>query len=133
MKFSKPNELIGDISNVPLEAPKHDSEERKPDLSLIPYDLINEMLLPAYEEGLQEYFKESWRLGFPVLKMCAAILRHLFSFMFKHEDYDPVAKEKYGIKKHHLGAVMFGCISIYNSLKINPDRFDNRIRLPKEK
>jgi len=126
MKFPKPNELIGDISNVPSEAPKHDSEERKPDLSLIPYDLINEMLLPAYEEGLQEYYRDSWKLGFPVLKLCAAALRHLFAFMFKHEDYDPVAEEKYNIKKHHLGAVMFCCISIYNSLKINPNKFDDR-------
>ena len=117
--------------NTECETQKNDSapksDEHKPDLSLIPYDLINEMLIPAYEEGLQEYYRDSWRLGFKVSRMVAALLRHLFAFVFKHEDYDPVAYKKYRIKKHHLGAVIFCAISIYNSLKIDPERFDDRI------
>lgn len=107
-------------------APKN--KESKPDISLLPLDQLNDLLIPAYTEGLQEYYRDSWRLGFPISDSYSAAMRHLIKFMFKGEDIDIETLDKYGIKKSHLGAAIFHLICIYNTLKVRPD-LDDRIKI----
>ena len=107
-------------------APKNHLEEGKLQMSLLPLDLLSELLCPAYEEGLLKYERESWRKGFKVSVLVDAALRHLSKFYYEREDYDKETEEKYNIQKHHLSAVIFCCIAMYNSLKINKDLFDDR-------
>ena len=107
-------------------APKNNIEEGKPQMSLIPLDLLSELLCPCYEEGLLKYERESWRKGFKISVMMDAALRHLSKFYYEREDYDKETEEKYNIQKHHLSAVIFCCISMYNSLEINKELFDDR-------
>ena len=101
-------------------APKNYKEEDKPKVSLIPLDLLIELLVPAYEEGIQKYKRESWRLGFTTTVMMDACLRHLISFFYDCEDYDKDS-EKYNIKKHHLGAAIFCIICMYDTVTNHPE------------
>lgn len=96
-----------------MPAPKNNATEDKAQISLIPLDLIVPMLEPAYREGIIKYQRESWRLGFNATVMYDALMRHLTAWFFKLESYDPETKEKYGIDKHHLGAVIFCAINLY--------------------
>ncbi len=110
-------------------APKDNKKEGKPQMSLLPMDLLQELLVPAYEEGLQKYFRESWRLGFKMSDMMDALQRHITKFYYKREEFDQETLKTYNIKKHHLGAALFCIISMYNTLQVNP-QLDNR---PKQK
>jgi len=112
---------------------KNNIEEGKLQMSLLPLDLIAELLCPAYQEGLVKYERESWRKGFPTSVMMDAALRHLSKFYYEGEEYDCETKEKYNIDKHHLGSVIFCCISIYNSLEIDKGRFDDRPMVKEDK
>lgn len=107
-------------------APKNNIEENKPQMSLIPLDLLTELLEPAYREGLLKYERESWRKGFKVSVMMDAVLRHLSKFYYDKEDYDEETFNKYDILKHHLGAAIFGIIVMYNSIEKIDQRFDDR-------
>ena len=100
-------------------APKNNIEEGKTRMSLLPLDILSEMLCPAYEEGVKKYEKDSWRKGFLLSIMMDACLRHLTAFFYTHEDYDPTYP-----KKHHLGAATFCLISMYHSWKNYPDSDD---------
>jgi hypothetical protein len=113
-----------------MPAPK--DTKGKTDLSTIPLDLIDELLEPTYAEGVIKYKKDSWKEGFPVSVLYSALRRHLNQFYFEGEDYDKETFDQYKIKKHHLGAVIFCCLSIYNSLKINDD-YDDRPNKPLNK
>jgi len=104
----------------------------KSDLSTIPLDLLDELLDPTYAEGLFKYYKESWRKGFPISVLYSALRRHLNQFFFEREDFDKETFEKYGIQKTHLGAIIFCCISMYNSLKLNKG-FDDRPYIKKKR
>ena len=107
------------------KAPKNHISEDKHDMSELPLDLLAELLCPAYKEGsLKKYYRNSWRKGFKMTVMFAACLRHLSKFFFKREVYDQETLEKYGIKKHHLGAAMFCIISLYNDFKYHPHNDD---------
>ena len=108
------------------KAPKDNVKEAKPQMSLLPMDLLQELLVPAYEEGLQKYFRESWRLGFKTSDMMDALQRHLTAFYYKRESEDPETFKAYGIRKHHLGAAIFCIISLYNSIKLDKKQFDDR-------
>jgi len=109
-----------------ITAPKNNIEEGKPQPSLLPMDLLIEILEPAYREGLIKYFRESWRIGFKLSDMKDALDRHMTAFYFHGEDYDEETLTKHNIKKHHLGAAIFCILSMYNSLKVNPDELDDR-------
>ena len=110
---------------------KNNIEEGKPQMSLLPLDLLTELLVPAYSEGLLKYERESWRKGFKVSTMMDSTLRHLSAFYYDREDYDHETEEKYNIQKHHLGSVIFCCIAMYNSLEIEREEFDDRPNIKK--
>ena len=109
-----------------ITAPKDNEKEGKPQPSLLPMDILIELVEPAYHEGLQKYFRESWRIGFKFSDMKDALDRHITAFYFYGEDYDEETLTKFNIKKHHLGAAIFCILSMYNSLKVNPDELDDR-------
>ena len=105
-------------------APKNNLEEDKQQPSLMPLDVLMDLLEPAYREGLIKYRRESWREGFFCSDMFDATMRHLIEFYYNREDLDSDAK-KLNIKKHHLGAAIFSIICMYQSITTRPE-LDNR-------
>lgn len=103
-------------------APKNHIEENKPMPTLIPLDVLIEYLEPAYREGLQKYYRESWRGGFPVSVMIDAALRHIVEFFYRGEDVDPDSTTG----KHHLSGAIFSLICVLWTLKVRPDLDDRR-------
>jgi len=116
-----------------MAAPKNNLIENKPKASLIPIDLLMEFLCPAYDEGLIKYFQDSWREGFETTIMADALLRHYSAYMNKKEDYDPDTLEKYGIKKHHLGAMLFCVLCLCDTYSNHPEMDDRHKDWKKEK
>ena len=107
-------------------APKNNVAEGKSRMSLLPMDILRKYVVPAYEEGLIKYKRESWRLGFYTSVMIDACLRHIEEFYWGGEDYDPSAQEL-GIIKHHLAGSIFCLLSILQTLDKKPeldDRFN---------
>jgi len=96
-------------------APKNNLTEKKERVSLIPIELLTEMLCPCYEEGIIKYDRESWRDGFHTSVMMDACMRHISKFYYKGEDFDTETLETHGIKKSHLGAAIFCLINMYNT------------------
>lgn len=105
-------------------APKNNLTEDKPQPSLIPMDILINVLEPAYREGLLKYERESWRKGFKTTDMMDALQRHITAFFYGGEEFDKQTLEEYGIEKHHLGAAIFCLISMYNSVKSFPELDD---------
>lgn len=105
-------------------APKDATKDGKLDASLLPMDLLIKYVVPAYQEGVIKYERESWRRGFPVTDLIAALRRHESAFS-SGEDLDPEALEKFGIEKHHLGAVIFCCLALLHTLDYH-NELDNR-------
>lgn len=83
-------------------------------------DLLEKYLVPVYEVGLKKYWRNSWRAGFKTTVMVAAIIRHLTKFFWHREDYDQQDGQ------HHLGAIIFACLSILNTLETKPEMDDRR-------
>jgi hypothetical protein len=106
------------------EAPKNDAEEKKAFMDTLPLDLLETLLVPAYEEGLVKYPRESWRAGFKTSRVMRAALRHITECYYKGIDYDPDA-ESIGITKHHLGGAIFSLICMYDTI-INHPKLDDR-------
>jgi len=106
-------------------APKNNNLEDKPQVSLLPLDLLIPMLEPAYREGIIKYDRESWRLGFTSTIMYDALMRHLLKWFFNNETFDPESISKHNINKHHLGAVLFCAINLYNT-EMNFPHLDDR-------
>ena len=102
-----------------MVAPKNNVKENKPRMSELPLDVLAKMLCPAYAEGTDKYYRNSWREGFKTSDMMDALLRHLDKFYYQREDYDPECP-----KKHHLGAVMFCLIAMYHSWENYPELDD---------
>lgn len=109
----------------PTAAPKNNEQEGKPDPTLLPMDLLIKYVVPAYQQELKKYWRESWRHGFQVSVMVAAAMRHISDFFWNCEDYDPDA-EQYGIQKHHLAGAIFSLLSILNTLDAHPEMDDRR-------
>jgi hypothetical protein len=107
-------------------APKNIEQEDKPKMSAIPLDLLRDFLLPAYKEGWVKYYRESWRKGFKISDMMDAHERHMTQFFHELEDYDQETWKKYGIKKHHLGAMLFCIICMCDTIKNHPELDDRR-------
>lgn len=113
-------------------APKNNSKEGKPRVSLLPMDVLTEFLVPAYEEGCLKYDRESWRKGFQTSVLIDAAQRHMTDFFYLREDWDPDAV-KLGVKKHHLAGAIFSLLSILWSLKTRPELDDRSKNLVEEK
>lgn len=105
-----------------MTAPKNDIQEGKNRLTLLPMDIIAELLIPAYEEGVDKYERESWRRGFKVSKMIDAAKRHIKAFYYYGEDID----QDSSTKKYHLGGAIFSLLSAYHSVKYHPELDDRR-------
>jgi len=101
-------------------APKNNQIEGKPDMSLLPMDLLEKYLVPVYEVGVKKYFRESWRAGFKSSVMIAAILRHLTRWYWHNEELDAQDHQ------HHLGAIIFCCLSLLNTLETKSHLDDRR-------
>jgi len=114
---------------VKSRAPKDTEKENKPDASLIPLDLLIDFLVPAYTEGTIKYYRDSWRKGFTTTHMIGSTLRHLSKYE-KGEDYDKETLEKFGIQKHHLGAILFCVLCMCDTFKNHPDLDDRRHLIP---
>ena len=112
-----------------MDAPKNNTTENKPETSLIPDDLLEEFLTSCYAEGIKKYFRESWRLGFKTSVMQSALKRHLTAYFYKGEDWDKETLETYGIKKHHLGAVIFCALCMLDTYKNHPEKDDRPCKL----
>lgn len=107
-----------------MTAPKNNEIEDKPQASLIPFDLLIEILEPAYREGILKYYRESWREGFHTTTMMDSTLRHLTAHFYAGEDFDPEAK-KLGINKTHLGGAIFSILCMAQTMLVYPE-LDNR-------
>lgn len=107
-------------------APKDAGKDGKPRPSLIPMDILIEFVLPAYEEGLLKYEKESWRRGFIISELMDAAERHITSFLYKGEDYDKESAETFNMQKHHLAGAIFSLLSALHTLKYHPELDDRR-------
>lgn len=119
------SDFIGDDSRTSVTAPKNHIQENKQMPTLIPMDILLRYLEPAYREGLKKYYRESWRLGFPVSVMIDAAMRHIIEFFYEKHDFDPDA-EKHGIVKHHLAGAIFSLLCVLQTLEKHPhldDRF----------
>ena len=107
-------------------APKNNVQEGKARMSLLPLDILRKYIIPAYEEGLIKYERESWRGGFQVSVLIDAAMRHMETFFYEGEDFDPDA-EKLGITKHHLAGAVFSLLSILWTLDTRPE-LDDRVK-----
>lgn len=105
-----------------MTAPKNDIKEGKHRPTLLPMDIITEVLCPAYEEGVDKYYRESWRQGFEISKMIDAASRHIDAFFYEGKNIDLSSSTK----KHHLGGAIFSLISAYHTLKYHPELDDRR-------
>ena len=110
-------------------APKNNIQENKSQVSLVPINILVEMLEPAYREGLIKYDRESWRLGFQSTVMFDAAMRHFMAWFYEGESFDPESKEKYNIDKHHLGAVIFCLINLYLTERDHKELDDRPFKL----
>lgn len=108
-----------------MAAPKNNLAENKPQMSLIPDDILRDFLEPAYREGLIKYYRESWRGGFPLSVMMDALKRHMTSFFYDGEDFDKDS-EKHGVIKHHLGGALFCILCMCDTVKNHPELDDRR-------
>ena len=109
------------------KAPKNNVQENKSQMSLIPLDILSDILVPTYMEGLIKYSRESWRKGFLMSTMMDSAQRHLSDFFYKGEDYDPDA-QKLGINKTHLGGVLFSILCMADTFLNHPELDDRKIK-----
>lgn len=115
------------MTDIELTAPKNHEKEDKHDMSELPLDLLAELLCPAYKEGtVFKYYRNSWRLGFKLSVQMSALLRHISAFYYYREEYDQDTLKQFNHKKHHIGAAIFCLLCMYNSLLVNPEKFDDR-------
>jgi len=130
LKRNQEKEIMDKIAKeiIPKKetAPKNNVAEGKPKMSLLPLDVLKKYVIPAFEEGLIKYQRESWRKGFKTSVLVDAMIRHLEEFYYQGKDYDLSSPTK----KHHLSGVVFACLALLYSLENYPeldDRFGNEI------
>lgn len=112
-------------------APKNNILEAKPDMSLLPLDLLEYEVRP-YEYGLIKYSRNSWRKGFLQSVMLAASLRHIGDYKDKGQMFDPDAKEKANMDVHHIAAAIFCLRCVMDSIINHPELDDRYIREVKD-
>lgn len=113
-----------------MTAPK--DTQGKDKMSLLPMDIYREFVILAYEEGLLNHWRDSWREGFPISDMYEALERHMERFFYHKEDLDPVSVEL-GIQKTHLAAIIFCASTMLHTLKYHPEMDDRPIKEGKHK
>jgi len=106
------------------KATKNDLVEGKPDLSLLPLDILEEVAR-AYEYGLVKYQRNDWRGGFETHRSIAAALRHISAWNDQGEKYDKEAFERTGKNVHHLGMAVFNLLCALQTEGTKPDLVDN--------
>ena len=94
-------------------APKNNEKEKKPNLSLLPFDVLKEDAL-AYEYGIFKYKQYSWMEGFITSELIASALRHIANYFWDGEKYDDEALQD-GFKMHHLSSARFCLASIMHA------------------
>lgn len=107
-------------------APKNNVQEGKARLSLLPLDVLSKYLVPAYEEGIKKYQRESWRGGFHTSVMIDTALRHIEDFYWKGADVDVDSSTG----KHPLTGAIFCLISILHALDTRPELDDRILKEP---
>lgn len=117
-------EPIAPFKRIPgiKTAPKNNVQENKPKMSLLPMDLLKKYLVPAYEEGLVKYHRESWRGGFQTSIMIDAAMRHIEEFFWKGQNIDIDSP----IGKHHLAGAIFSLLCILHTLDTRPELDDRK-------
>lgn len=108
-------------------APKNNLQEGKPQPSLLPMDLLVKYLVPAYQEGLIKYKRESWRAGFQYSVLVDAALRHITAFFWDGEDIDRDSITN----KHHLAGAIFCLLSILHTQDTRPELDDRPLNQQK--
>ena len=108
-------------------APKNNLQEGKPKITLLPMDILVKYLIPAYEEGVIKYERESWRQGFHTSVLIDAAMRHLIEFYYQGHDIDKDSLTN----KHHLAGALFSILSILHTLETRPE-LDDRFSRKKE-
>lgn len=94
-------------------APKNNIKENKPNLSLLPFDVL-ELDAIAYQYGTFKYQKYSWMKGFETSELIASALRHIKTYFWEGEKYDKEAMKE-GFKMHHLASARFCLASIIHA------------------
>lgn len=96
-------------------------KEGKPDLSLLPLDILSG-LARTYEAGmLKGYDRSDWRNGFPPSELVAAALRHLSKFWDEGVHWDEEILEKFDFKSHHIDMAIFNLVALKNTLLNHPN------------
>lgn len=102
---------------------KNDAAEGKPDMSLLPLDILAHVARP-YEYGLIKYGRNNWRKGFDTNRSIAAALRHISAWQDKGEDYDQEALEK-GVEMHHISCAIFNLLCVLDAIHNHPELVNN--------
>ena len=100
---------VGDVTMAGQKPTKFNEIERKPQLSLIPLDLLTGLAM-AFEYGLQKYSRNNFRNGIPQNASIDAAFRHLTEYFYNGQIYDKEAWEKSGLRVPHLGMAIFNLI-----------------------
>jgi len=111
-----------------MTAPKNNKEENKPDLSLLPLDLLAG-LARAYEYGCFKYYRNSWREGFQTSSVIRAALSHISKFWDEGKDLDAEALEA-GFEVHHIDMAIFNLLCVKDAILNHPELVD-RYERPK--
>lgn len=105
---------------------KNDSIEKKPDLSLLPLDLLGLVAKP-YEYGLEKYQRNSHRGGFETHRNIAAALRHISDWNDRGQEYDGDAWQIANTKVHHISMAIFNLLCVLDAVTYNQNLVDNFI------
>lgn len=107
-------------------APKNDEQEQKPDLSLLPLDVL-QAVARSYEYGLVKYFRNSWRKGFRTNRNVAAAKRHISNWQDEGQLYDKDAYELSQKKVHHIAMAIFNLLCILDAEVNHPELVENYV------
>jgi hypothetical protein len=80
-------------------------DEGKKRWDLIPWDPGMEYVADVYTRGAAKYGDENWKAGIKYSRLFAALIRHLFAYWLRREQFD---KEN---GQHHLASVIFYCLA----------------------
>jgi hypothetical protein len=118
-----------------MKAPKNNKKENKPQLSLLPLNVLSEVAI-AYEYGCRKYSRNSHRKGFFQSEVIDSALRHISQYMDEGQIYDKEAWEEKGMKVNHLAMAIFGLISALQTHMYYPEfmsmfvPFDSKSEVP---
>ncbi len=97
----------------------------KPDVSLVPLDILECIAEPLTYGQLKGYPRNNWLQGVPFTKSLAAALRHLALWQ-QGIDWDAEAHDKHDFLMCHINAALFHISSIALMTKRNRGDLDDR-------